>query len=209
VPVEALQKLILGAELRLTGKGGDPLVVLEMESGFGKAQSMLALYHIFSGIPASRLPGMEGAVGGIGVPGPLKVQRAMLAGDRISPAKLHHKPDGTIVRTLWGELAWQLGGHDGYEMVRESDERAISPGGSLVFLLQRYSPCLILADGWPAYVLQLHQDSGLPARNRVSLFPPPTSTPVGASLAVRKTIDPPRGTAFTLYGFAGNQRKSE
>jgi hypothetical protein len=163
VLVEALRKLILCAKLRLTAKGGDPVVVLEMEPGFGKTHSMLALYHIFSGIPLSRLPGMEGVVGGTGVPNPLKVRRAVLVGDRISPATLHYKPDGTTIRTLWGELAWQLGGHDGYEMVRGADERAISPGGSLVFLLQRYSPCLILADEWPAYALQLHQDSSLPA----------------------------------------------
>ena len=163
VLVDALQKLIVHAELRLTGKGGDPVVVLEMESGFGKTHSMLALYYIFCGIPASHLLGMEGVVGRTEVPNSRKVHRAVLVGDRISPANLHHKPDGTMVRTLWGELAWQLGGRDGYEMVRESDERAISPGGSLVFLLRRYSPCLILADEWPAYVLPLHQDSNLPA----------------------------------------------
>src|ERR1022692_1592534 len=85
VLVEALRKLILCAKLRLTAKGGDPVVVLEMEPGFGKTHSMLAPYHIFSGIPLSRLPGMEGIVGGTGVPNPLKVRRAVLVGDRISP----------------------------------------------------------------------------------------------------------------------------
>ena len=28
---------------------------------------------------------------------------------RISPGNPVTKPDGTVVRTLWGELAWQLG----------------------------------------------------------------------------------------------------
>jgi hypothetical protein len=163
VLVEPLQKLISRAELRLTGKGGDPVVVLESESCFGKTHSMLALYHIFSGVPVSRLPGMEGVVGHTKAPHPLKVHRVVLVGDQISPANLHHKPDGTLVRTLWGELAWQLGGRDGYEIVRESDERATNPGGSLVFLLQRYSPCLILADEWPAHILRLQQNSSLPA----------------------------------------------
>src|SRR2546422_4970096 len=57
VLVENLQSLILRAELHLTGKkAGDPVVVLD---DFGKTHSLLALYHLFSGIPASRLPGME------------------------------------------------------------------------------------------------------------------------------------------------------
>ena len=163
VPVEALQKPILGAGMRLADKGGDPIVVLEAESGFGKSNSMLALYQIFSFVPASRLPRMGGFIGSDGVPNPLKVRHAVLLGDRISPANPHHKPDGTMVRTLWGELAWQLGGRDGYEMLRESDERAVSPGGSLVSLLQRYSPCLILAGELPAYALRLQQNSGFRA----------------------------------------------
>jgi hypothetical protein len=147
VLVEALQKLILRAELRLAREGGDPIVVLEAESGFAKTNSRQALYYI----------------GCDGVPNPLTVRRAVLVGDRTSPANLHHKADGTMVRTLWGELAWQLDGRDGYEMVRESDERAVSPGGSLVSLLQRYSPCLILVAELPAYTLRLHQNSSFRA----------------------------------------------
>ena len=97
--------------------------------------------------------------------GPLNVFRVVLVGDRISPAEVHGKPDGTVVRTLWGELAWQLGGRDGYEMVRDADEKAISPGGSLLFLLQRFSPCLILIDEWAPYARRLYRNPSLPAGN--------------------------------------------
>ena len=31
--------------------------------------------------------------------------------------------DGTVVRTLWGELAWQLGGKEGYAMVKQADRK--------------------------------------------------------------------------------------
>ena len=47
-----------------------------------------------------------------------QVQRAVLVGNKISPGQPAGKPDGTVVRTLWGELAWQLGGKEGYAMVR-------------------------------------------------------------------------------------------
>jgi hypothetical protein len=43
-----------------------------------------------------------------GVSQPPKVRSAVLVANRMSPADIHTKPDGTVVRTLWGELAWQL-----------------------------------------------------------------------------------------------------
>ena len=43
----------------------------------------------------------------------------MLVGQMISPGTTHPKADGTEVRTLWGELAWQLGGTEGYALVAE------------------------------------------------------------------------------------------
>src|SRR5207248_2909655 len=88
--------------------GGDPVVELQTNFGGGKTHSELALYHLFSGTPASDLPGVEELVKELG----------------ISPGKPHKKPDGTVVRTLWGEIAWQLGGKEGYRLVKENDERA-------------------------------------------------------------------------------------
>jgi predicted AAA+ superfamily ATPase len=112
---------------------------------------MLALYHLFADVPASQLPGMEAVTKIAGVSQPPKVRRAVLVNNRISPTDLHKKPDGTVVRTLWGELAWQLGGKQGYEMVRVADEKGISPGDSLRVLFKKFSPCLILIDEWVAY----------------------------------------------------------
>jgi predicted AAA+ superfamily ATPase len=112
---------------------------------------MLALWHLFAGVPAGQLPGLETVTKMAGVSQPPKVRRAVLVGNRLSPADVHTKPDGTVVRTLWGELAWQLGGKEGYAMVRSADEKAVSPGDSLRLLFNKYSPCLILIDEWVAY----------------------------------------------------------
>ena len=71
--------------------------------------------------------------------------------------------DGIEVRTLWGELAWQLGGPEGYAMVADADRTGTSPGVALVELLRRYSPCLVLIDEWVAYARQLYGVDGLPA----------------------------------------------
>ena len=160
---EGLQKLLSNALLRMAGQGGDPVVELQTNFGGGKTHSMLALYHLFANVPASQLPGMEAVTKIAGVSQPPKVRRAVLVGNRISPADLHKKPDGTVVRTLWGELAWQLGGKEGYEMVRTADEKGVSPGDSLRLLFKKFSPCLILIDEWVAYARQLYNKSDLPA----------------------------------------------
>ncbi len=73
---------------------------------------------------------------------PQNVRRAVFVGTQISPGKPHKKPDGTTVRTLWGEIAWQLGGKEGYKLVREDDERATNPGNSLKEVFNKYGPCL-------------------------------------------------------------------
>ena len=94
---------------------------------------------------------------------PSKINRVVLVGNKISPGSPSAKPDGTVVKTLWGELAWQLGGKAAFEKVRCDDERATSPGDSLRELMNDYGPCLILVDEWVAYARQLHDDAELPA----------------------------------------------
>jgi hypothetical protein len=160
---EGLQKLLANALQRLAGHGGDPVVELQTNFGGGKTHSMLALWHLFAGVPAGQLPGLETVTKMAGVSQPPKIRRAVLVGNRMSPADLHKKPDGTVVRTMWGELAWQLGGKEGYAMVRSADEKAVSPGDSLRLLFNKYSPCLILIDEWVAYARQLYNKSDLPA----------------------------------------------
>ena len=160
---EGLQKLLANALQRLAGNGGDPVVELQTNFGGGKTHSMLALWHLFAGVPAGQLPGLETVTKMAGVSQPPKIRRAVLVGNRMSPADLHKKPDGTVVRTMWGELAWQLGGKEGYAMVRSADEKAVSPGDSLRLLFNKFSPCLILIDEWVAYARQLYNKSDLPA----------------------------------------------
>ncbi|WP_244532343.1 ATP-binding protein [Methylocapsa palsarum] len=94
---------------------------------------------------------------------PEKVTRVVLVGNKISPGNPSIKSDGTVVKTLWGELAWQLGGKPAFEKVRQDDERATNPGDTLRVLMNEYGPCLILIDEWVAYARQLHDDADLPA----------------------------------------------
>lgn len=159
---EGLRRILKDGLLRVNNKGGNPVLELQTNFGGGKTHTMLALYHLFSGVDANSLPGMEPMLRESGVKPPATVYRAVLVGTKLSPGQPEVKPDGTEVRTIWGELAWELGGREGYDMVRRSDETGTNPGGALVDLLRTYSPCTVLIDEWVAYARQLYGVNDLP-----------------------------------------------
>lgn len=159
---DSLRRLLAGGAERLSGKGGDPVVQLQTNFGGGKTHSMLALYHLFSGVQPGELAGAEDILAEAGIDTLPAVRRVVLVGNKISPGNPSVKPDGFTVRTLWGELAWQLGGAAAYERIRADDERATNPGDLLRELLREYGPCLILVDEWVAYARQLHDSGDLP-----------------------------------------------
>jgi predicted AAA+ superfamily ATPase len=168
---ESLKSLLTGAVRRVTGAGGDPVVQLQTNFGGGKTHSMLALYHLFSGTVPTELSGVDEVLKDAKVTKLPTVNRVVLVGNKISPGNPVTKADGTVVRTLWGELAWQLGYAAGcakeakkaYKRIEADDEKATSPGDVLRELMNKYSPSLILIDEWVAYARQLHDKSDLPA----------------------------------------------
>lgn len=157
-----MKRLLVGAVQRLSGNGGDPVVQLQTNFGGGKTHSMLALYHLVSGVAPGELVGVNAVLAEAGGSKLPAARRAVLVGNKISPGNPVKKPDGTVVRTLWGELAWQIGGKKAYERVRADDEKATSPGDVLRELFKEYGPCLVLIDEWVAYARQLHDQSDLP-----------------------------------------------
>ena len=159
---ESLRGLLANGLRRVAGLGGDPVVQLQTNFGGGKTHSMLALYHLFSSTPPGELAGVEDVLAKADVPAVASVNRIVLVGNKISPGNPVTKPDGTTVRTLWGELAWQLGGSAAFERIRADDENATNPGDALRELLQAHAPCLILIDEWVSYARQLHDGSDLP-----------------------------------------------
>ncbi len=160
---ESLKAMLVGAVRRLTAGGGDPVVQLQTNFGGGKTHSMLALYHLFSGIAPTELAGIDAVLSAAGAGTVPTARRVVLVGNKISPGNPTTKPDGTVVRTLWGELAWQLGGKKAFARIQADDEKATSPGDVLRELFNEYGPCLILIDEWVAYARQLHDQSDLPA----------------------------------------------
>jgi hypothetical protein len=154
---EGLSDLIGRTIRRLAAdKNASPVINLQTNFGGGKTHSMLALWHLASGTPLgdypqdvqdilSETPFAELSGG---------VRRVALVGNHISPSG-SVKPDGTQVNTIWGELAWQLGGKDAFAKVATADADRTPPGQALHELLSAYAPALILIDEWVAYARSL------------------------------------------------------
>lgn len=150
---------------RLNGVGGEPVIDLMTTFGGGKTHSLLAVYHAASGTSADQLPGMREVLDHMGVGElPSDVKRAVLVGNDLSVLG-STKPDGTVVNTMWGELAWQLGQAQGFDMVARYDAKSAPPPTSdLSALFEKFGPCVILIDEWVAYLRQLwSRDDTTPA----------------------------------------------
>ena len=160
---EGLRELLAAAARRIGGdRNAPPVWNLQTNFGGGKTHSMLALYHLLSGTPLADYPDEVRKV--LGGATPPAARRAVLVGNHFKAGAATRKPDGTEVKTLWGELAWQLGFSAGgeaearraYEIVRSADETRSNPADSLGTLIAAYAPCLILIDEWVAYARQLY-----------------------------------------------------
>jgi len=163
---DGLSTLLLGTAKRLCGKGGDPVVELQTNFGGGKTHSMLALYHMVGGTKTQDLPGLDQLLSGAGLVVPDKVNRAVLVGTSYGPANVDKRTRdyGRPIRTTWGELAFQLGGEEGYALVADDDERGTAPGSNLLEeLFRQTGPNLILIDEWVAYLRQIYRVDDLPS----------------------------------------------
>ena len=161
---QGLSDLLVGAAKRLSQKGGDPVVELQTNFGGGKTHSMLALYHMVGRLPVSDLPGLDQLLAENELTVPAKVNRAVLVGTSRGPQDLLAVDGGIQIRTTWGEMAWQLGGKAGYDLIAENDRSGIAPGSNLLEkLFKQFGPCLILIDEWVAYLRQIYRVDGLPS----------------------------------------------
>jgi len=152
---QGLRDLLVGAVSRLSGSGGDPVIELQTNFGGGKTHSLIALYHLASGMAAKDLPGVGEMLAEEGLLLPDEVSRAVLVGQMVSVSTPEPVEDGISLHTLWGRMAYQLGGREAYELVRADDEAGTNPGAALRTLFDQCGPAVILIDEWVAYARQL------------------------------------------------------
>ncbi len=159
---DGLKDLLRRSLTRLHGKGGSPVLELKTNFGGGKTHSLLALYHLYGETPANQLAGMDGILREVGANTAPRTRRVVIAGHQLGVNQPRRKEDGTVVRTLWGEMAWQLGGAAAFAKIKTSDNSGTNPGAEVLAELMRDAgPCLILIDEWVAYLRETVDAEGL------------------------------------------------
>jgi hypothetical protein len=152
---EGMRLLLMQVAQRLNGKGGEPVIQLQTAFGGGKTHTMLAVYHLAKRTcPLKELAGIPALLDQAGLMDVPSANVAVLDGTARAPnqASVHGE---TSIRTLWGELAFQLGREEGYALVQDSDLAGTSPGKEVLrALLEKYAPCVVLIDELVNYVRQ-------------------------------------------------------
>lgn len=127
----------------LAGRSGDRVLQLRTPFGGGKTHTLLALYHLaHSRALLNDLPDIKE------LPDPGYVRLAVISGIDTGAADTSTQRQ----RTLWGELAWQLGNSEGYGLVAEQDRLGVAPGADVLARLIGDTPALLLLDEVLVYV---------------------------------------------------------
>lgn len=146
---DGMRELIRRVIQALNGKESQNRVI-SLQTGFGggKTHSLISLYHA---VKYSRDFRELGAARNILAPEDMPqfdyARVAVFTQNTVSVVDGHRTDDGITTHTLWGELAWQLGGREGYEMVRNADEQMIAPTAKDIKpVIEGATPALILID---------------------------------------------------------------
>jgi uncharacterized protein len=152
---EGMRLLLTSVARRLNGQGGDPVIQLQTAFGGGKTHTMLAVYHLATRqCPLKNLAGVPDLLDHAGMVDVPKARVAVLDGTARAPGQAW-KYGKQSINTLWGDLAWQLGGDEGYALVKDADTTGTSPGKNVLkTLLETYAPCVVLVDELVAYIRQ-------------------------------------------------------
>ncbi len=159
---EGMRLLLTQVAQRLGGLGGEPVIQLQTAFGGGKTHTMLAVLHLASRkCPLSELQGIPTLVEQAGLMDVPQARVAVIDGTAHAPGQPWKHGKATI-KTLWGELAWQLGGGDGFGHVKDADANGTSPGKEVLReLLETFAPCVVLMDELVAYIRQFSDGSSL------------------------------------------------
>ncbi len=146
---DGMRELIRRVVQALNGKESQNRVI-SLQTGFGggKTHSLISLYHTvkysrdFRSMEAARhilapedMPQFDDA------------RVAVFTQNTVSVVNGHQVEEGIVTHTLWDELAWQLGGREGYNRLRQADEQRIAhTAKDIKTVIEGATPALILID---------------------------------------------------------------
>lgn len=146
---EGIKELIRRVVQALNGQESQNRVI-SLQTGFGggKTHSLISLYHVVKDSSTfKRLDTASSILEPQDMPQFDHARVAVFTQNTVSVVDGHKVSDDIITHTLWGELAWQLGGREGYERVRNADIQMVAPTAQDIKpIIEGASPALILID---------------------------------------------------------------
>jgi predicted AAA+ superfamily ATPase len=165
-PTEGLKELLVNVCGRLSGRGESVSAVFRLDTSFGggKTHGLIALVHAAAGMKgvSNVAEFLDPSI----VP-TRTVRVAAFDGENSDPANGRPMGDSVRAHTPWGEIAYQLAGKAGYEIVRRSDEQRIAPGADTIKELFGSDPVLIVLDELGEY---LRRVQGMGGRDQLTAF---------------------------------------
>lgn len=122
--------------------------VISLQTGFGggKTHTLISLYHLAAwGKKAATSSSVKDLFQAVDEPMFEKANIGVFTNTTNDPTQ-GREIDGIHIQTVWGELAYQLGGKPAYEIVQANDENRTAPKGLFKQVLEKTQPALILMD---------------------------------------------------------------
>jgi hypothetical protein len=150
-PTTGLKQLLKEALGRLTGAkpNSSPVLRLETSFGGGKTHNLIALYHLTKNKVNN--PRIKEFIDSSFIPKqPIEKVAVIVGTDMDIENGITH--DNITTYTIWGEIAYQLGGKEAYHILRESDVKRVAPGTQVWERIIGDQPALIMIDELARYL---------------------------------------------------------
>lgn len=131
--------------------------VMSLQTGFGggKTHTLISLFHLAKlGKTAANSESVKELIEATDTPEFDGANIAVFTNTTNDAANGRMTADGVYIQTIWGELAFQLGGREAFEIIRKNDEQLISPAGLFKKVLEKAKPALILIDELADYCIK-------------------------------------------------------
>ena len=132
--------------------------VISLKTGFGggKTHTLITLYHIVKcGTKMASMESCHDLLKDGLVPEFDNAKVAVFTNNTTDVAQGRQTEEGITINTIWGEIAYQLGGVEAYKLIADNDHDRIAPSSGLFQpILEAAKPAMILIDELADYCVK-------------------------------------------------------
>lgn len=151
---EGIKTVLSKTAMALSGSANssDRILGLQTSFGGGKTHLLLSLYHYAK---ESKRDSILEKITGVKLKGSKidNVNVAVFTNKTCDVVQGRKTEDGKHIQTIWGEIAYQLGGKELFSIVEANDKERICPQGKFEEVLEKAAPCIILIDELADYCI--------------------------------------------------------